>query len=294
MGRKRFVSPEFFTHSELFDAERESGLPLRLAYAGLWTASDRRGMFWWKPREMKLALLPYDDVDFEAVLWALERHGFIECYVLDGKRFGRVPAMERWQSFHRNEQPSDVPEPSNGRRESSNGRLTPSPSVAVAVTTAVTTAVADTTETDSPSVADAPSVGLVLVPEHPKPKKDKKAKKPPAVGEAQFPNFPRATCDAMYAVWTTTFGAVDYGRFRKQFGPLFTLPEGQRRSDADLVAALKSYADLAPLGDGARFASVTRAAECLAAIATARHDHADDPATRSEVIMRILHGRKAS
>ena len=96
----------------------------------------------------------------------------------------------------------------------------------------------------------------------------------------------------MFGVWTSKFGAVDAGRFRKEFGPLFTLPEDQRSTDAELVAALRSYADLAPMGDGARFANVSRAAGCLAAIASARRDNADDAIARSDALMRIIHGRR--
>ena len=56
MARRRLISPEFFTHSDLYDAEARHGLPLRLAYAGLWTVCDRRGLFRWRPRELKLAI----------------------------------------------------------------------------------------------------------------------------------------------------------------------------------------------------------------------------------------------
>lgn len=129
MARKRLVAPEFFTHGELYDAEATAGLPLRVAFAGLWTVSDRRGLFRWRPRELKLALLPYDPCDFADVLVALEAAGFIERYVVDGKEYGRIPSFSQWQTFHRNEQPSDVPEPPKPEAKPSNGRLKPSPSV---------------------------------------------------------------------------------------------------------------------------------------------------------------------
>ncbi len=218
MARKRFISPEFFKHGELYDAERQSGLPLRLAYAGLWTLCDRRGMFWWKPREMKLDIMPYDDLDFEDVLWALESAGYVECYSVGNKRFGRVPSFERWQTFHRNEQPSDVPEPSEGRRESSKGRREPSPSVAVAVAVATTVATTATTGTERA-----------------------KARRTPA----SFPHFDKAVCDAAYELWQSSAGAVDYGRFRKAFGPLFAADEATRPAgyprNAELVPAIRLY-----------------------------------------------------
>jgi hypothetical protein len=71
MGRIRTIKPEFFKHSGLFDGERETGLPLRLGFAGLWTCCDREGRFKWRPRELKLDALPYDECDFSLVLDAL-------------------------------------------------------------------------------------------------------------------------------------------------------------------------------------------------------------------------------
>jgi hypothetical protein len=149
MARKRFISPSFFTHGALYDAETSSGLPLRLAFAGLWTASDRRGLFEWKPRELKLAILPYDTADFSAVLSALEAGGFVERYVVDGKTIGRIPSFVRWQTFHPNEKPSDLPaapsgsaEPTKGRPEPESGRVSRAVVTAVAVTASTTTAVA--------------------------------------------------------------------------------------------------------------------------------------------------------
>lgn len=114
MARKRLISPEFFTHGALYDAEEATGLPLRLAFAGLWTASDRRGLFVWKPRELKLAILPYDPVDFDHVLHALEQSGFVRRYVVDGKTYGVIPSFRRWQTFHKHEKASNLPEPPEG------------------------------------------------------------------------------------------------------------------------------------------------------------------------------------
>lgn len=77
MARQRFIRPEFFQHGELHDAEAKARLPLRLALSGLWCHADSDGRFPWRPRELKLGILPYDDLDFGAVLMALEAHGFI-------------------------------------------------------------------------------------------------------------------------------------------------------------------------------------------------------------------------
>ena len=58
MARIRTIKPEFFRHEALFEAEQATGLPLRVAYAGLFTAADREGRFKWSPRSLKLDCLP--------------------------------------------------------------------------------------------------------------------------------------------------------------------------------------------------------------------------------------------
>jgi hypothetical protein len=120
----------------------------------------------------------------------------------------------------------------------------------------------------------------------------------PAKKPAAYPHFPVALCQQLHGLWVSTFGACDYPRFRKELGPLFTLAEADRPAEAptnsELAAALKSYADLAPLGVAARFANVNHAAGCLAAIARTRRELADDPSRRSDAVMRIIHGKVAA
>lgn len=111
MARKRLVSPEFFQHGSLFDAEQASGLPLRLAFAGLWCQADREGRFRVRPRELKLGVLPYDQLDFSKVLDALQTFGFIRCYVVEGEAFAYIPSFKKWQTFHLKEVGSTIPAP---------------------------------------------------------------------------------------------------------------------------------------------------------------------------------------
>lgn len=111
MGRIRTIKPEFFTHSGLFDAEKETGLPLRLAYAGLWTCCDREGRFKWRPRELKLAALPYDDCDFSRVLDALSTRGYLVQYASGDEVFGHVPSWKAHQFINNKEPSSHIPEP---------------------------------------------------------------------------------------------------------------------------------------------------------------------------------------
>jgi hypothetical protein len=90
LARIRTIKPEFFRHADLYEAEKETGLPLRLAFAGLWTAADREGRFKWRPRELKLDCLPHDDVDFSRVLDALTTRGWLVRYAVDGVEYGAI------------------------------------------------------------------------------------------------------------------------------------------------------------------------------------------------------------
>lgn len=111
MARIRNIKPGFFKDSDLYDAEKASGLPLRVAYAGLWTVADRAGRFKWKPREIKTDILPYDDVDMGAVMDALVRYGFIFKYKAAGHDYGYVPNFEKHQFINKNELASQLPDP---------------------------------------------------------------------------------------------------------------------------------------------------------------------------------------
>ena len=111
MARIRTIKPEFFLHAGLFDAEAATGLPLRLAYAGLWTAADREGRFRWQPRALKLDCLPYDACDFSAVLDALAEAGLIVRYASGGEMFGHIPSWAKHQVINQREAQSRLPAP---------------------------------------------------------------------------------------------------------------------------------------------------------------------------------------
>lgn len=111
MGRIRTVKPEFFTHGDLYDAEVEFNLPLRIAFAGMWCQADREGRFKWKPRELKTQVLPYDLCDFSRVLDALATRGFIVKYEHEGQQFGMIPSWTTHQFINNREQQSNLPKP---------------------------------------------------------------------------------------------------------------------------------------------------------------------------------------
>lgn len=112
MARIRTIKPEFFKHEELFLAEQEEKLPLRIAFSGLWTVCDREGRFKWRPNTIKLDVLPFDKVDFSRVLDALATRGFIEQYTSeDGEMYGFIPTFLEHQVINNRETQSLIPSP---------------------------------------------------------------------------------------------------------------------------------------------------------------------------------------
>lgn len=117
MARIRTIKPEFFKDHKLYQAERDSGLPLRVAFAGLWTCADREGRFLWEPEELKVACLPYDQIDFSRVLDALASRDLLVKYACkDGRKrviYGLIRTFKKHQVVNNKERPSELPSPSD-------------------------------------------------------------------------------------------------------------------------------------------------------------------------------------
>jgi hypothetical protein len=109
--RIRTIKPEFFTHEGLFELESETGLPIRVAFAGLWCAADREGRFKWEPRRLGVQILPYDQADFSRVLHALATRGFVCKYASGTNVFGVIPSFTSHQVINNREKESEIPEP---------------------------------------------------------------------------------------------------------------------------------------------------------------------------------------
>lgn len=108
--RIRTVKPQFFTHELLYEAEIEEGVPVRLGFQGLWLAADREGRFKWEPRRLKLAILPYDEIDFSRVLHACLTRGLLVKYRVNDDWFGWIPSFKRNQVINHKEQQSTLPQ----------------------------------------------------------------------------------------------------------------------------------------------------------------------------------------
>lgn len=121
MARIRTIKPEFFRHEELQDLAAKHGAHVMLVFAALWGHCDKAGRFEWKPRTLKLDILPFLEFDMGAVLDLLEAAGLMESYTVDGKRYGLIPTFVDHQNIggKEKEAPAKYPEPP--KKEAGNG-----------------------------------------------------------------------------------------------------------------------------------------------------------------------------
>lgn len=103
------MKPELFRHDGLYELERASGLPIRIAWVGLFTACDREGRFRWKPQALKLDVMPWDDLDFARVLDVLRSAGLVVKYEVKGESYGYIPSWLDHQRPNHRELPSKLP-----------------------------------------------------------------------------------------------------------------------------------------------------------------------------------------
>lgn len=107
MARARNIKPSFFTSEQVAD-----NCPLgRLLFIGLWTEADYHGNMEWKPRTLKVKLLPFDDCDIEQLAINLDKSGLIRFYSVDGQKYVHIPNFQRHQNPHKNERDkgSEIP-----------------------------------------------------------------------------------------------------------------------------------------------------------------------------------------
>ena len=108
--RIRTIKPEFYLHADLYQAEVETELPLRVAFSGLWCAADREGRFKWRPMQLGAQILPYDGIEFSRVLHALTTRAFVVRYRVGDEWFGFIPSFKKHQVINNREKPSEIPD----------------------------------------------------------------------------------------------------------------------------------------------------------------------------------------
>ncbi len=108
MARARNIKPGFFQNEELAELE-----PIdRLAFIALWTVCDYKGCLEYRPKRLKIQLLPYDDIDIEKTVESLEKAGFVQVYKIENESFIKIINFEKHQNPHKNEREagSDIPD----------------------------------------------------------------------------------------------------------------------------------------------------------------------------------------
>ena len=106
MARARNIKPSFFTNEELVELPFET----RLLFIGLWTLADRDGRLEDRPKRIKMAVFPADNVDVERCLCDLQASGFIDRYEAEGTRCIQIVNFLKHQNPHIKEAPSALPE----------------------------------------------------------------------------------------------------------------------------------------------------------------------------------------
>lgn len=102
MARARNIKPSFFQNEELGELDPVA----RLFFIGLWTVADYRGCVEFRPKRLKVQLLPYDECNTETLANNLERSGFIRFYSVCGQRYLKIVNFEKHQNPHKNERES--------------------------------------------------------------------------------------------------------------------------------------------------------------------------------------------
>ncbi|MBS1723116.1 MAG: hypothetical protein JSS66_09215 [Armatimonadetes bacterium] len=98
MPRIRTVKPELFRHEGLQDLELANpGCHCMLVFVGLWGHCDAQGVFEFRPRQLKLDILPYLPFDMATALQHLVEAGFILVYASGGKEYGYIPGFLKHQ-----------------------------------------------------------------------------------------------------------------------------------------------------------------------------------------------------
>ena len=121
--RARNIKPGFFHNEDLVECE-----PLtRLLFVGLWCYADREGRFEWRPKKIKLEVLPEDDCNIDKLLNELLEKDLISKYSLNGKDYAYIPTFLKHQKPHVREAVSNLPAPTKAepRTDLGNGEAQP-------------------------------------------------------------------------------------------------------------------------------------------------------------------------
>jgi hypothetical protein len=83
----------------------EMSLAARLLFIGVLNECDDQGVFIWKPSQLKMRLLPSDNVKVSDLLEELTKAGFVRQYSVNGGSYG---AVRHFREFQRPKKPNAV------------------------------------------------------------------------------------------------------------------------------------------------------------------------------------------
>lgn len=105
MPRTRYIKPEFFTDTTVFELSHSA----RLLYIALWTLADRNGVFDADPKQIKLMVFGLDDwvTTHQITVWREEliKQNRVKVATHCGKTYGLIRRLSAHQKFHRDEKP---------------------------------------------------------------------------------------------------------------------------------------------------------------------------------------------
>lgn len=99
MARARNIKPDFFTDETVMQLSAHA----RLMFIGLWTLADCEGRLEDKPLQIKVRILPMDEVNGDILLNEIQSAGLISRYVVKDKGFIQVGNFLKHQNPHPNE-----------------------------------------------------------------------------------------------------------------------------------------------------------------------------------------------
>lgn len=109
MARSRNIKPGFFKNDEL----AECGAVCMVLFAGLWTISDYKGNLEYRPKRIKVEIIPYFQESIEESIEILEKAKFVYRYSVDGGEYLHICNFSKHQNPHKNERlaGTSIPEP---------------------------------------------------------------------------------------------------------------------------------------------------------------------------------------
>jgi len=105
--RARNIKPGFFKNEDLAECD----LQARVLFIGLWCMADREGRLEYRPKRIKIEVLPYDNCNIEKLINQLHEKKFIKLYTVSNENYIEILNFGKHQNCHIKEAASTIPAP---------------------------------------------------------------------------------------------------------------------------------------------------------------------------------------